>query len=766
MGASGSRSTPEATKVNAPAHDPAAHIWKHLFEASTDAQILCHADGTIEHLNSKAAEFLKSALAEAPAGFHIFDLLQPPADRKLRELFQRRQATPEMLHSVTVLLPEPNRGPVDLEIIPLADTHALVVFKDTSRRLRLESHVRRLITAIDATPEVFFITDADFRITFANPAFQITTGYSVEEVLGRTDSFLRSPGDQEKVKLYLEAVAQGREWTGEVANVRRDGQTYQVESNICPIFDMAGRFMGYVASERDVTLRLRLQNELRMERDFIQSILSSLDGAIYTLDREFHLTHANEGWRRMPAEHGGFRFDGPPALGGRLLEHVPDAGRRAELELSFREVLDNGHAQESRFLSPDGCHWLVKISPWIHADEVRGLICSINDQTHYHELQNQLFQSQKMEIIGTLAAGVAHDFNNLLQAIRGNVSLVLLQTPEDSNLRHWAEQINLAASRAADIAHQLLSFSRESKEKRGILDLNQVIEEAAQLARRTLRANINLGLAPSPQSLCVRIDSTRASQALLNLCVNAQDAMPQGGRLSLTNAVVKLTPEQSARHGIAAAQEFARCSVADTGAGIPPGMLERIFEPFFTTKEKGKGTGLGLPIVQRVMQEAGGFVEVESVMGRGTTFHLYFHLEHEPPDSTPEQQRQPLAHGTGRVLVVDDLDLLRDFTRNFLEAAGLTVLVASQGAEALEILEQTAEPVDILFTDYSMPGMDGIELIERVSARWPRIRLVLASGYLDDTVLNKLAALEVSVLSKPYDMQDAAGLIMRLLPAP
>jgi CheY-like chemotaxis protein len=153
-------------------------------------------------------------------------------------------------------------------------------------------------------------------------------------------------------------------------------------------------------------------------------------------------------------------------------------------------------------------------------------------------------------------------------------------------------------------------------------------------------------------------------------------------------------------------------------------------------------------------------------MGRGTTFHLYFHLEHEPPDSTPEQQRQPLAHGTGRVLVVDDLDLLRDFTRNFLEAAGLTVLVASQGAEALEILEQTAEPVDILFTDYSMPGMDGIELIERVSARWPRIRLVLASGYLDDTVLNKLAALKVSVLSKPYDMQDAAGLIMRLLPSP
>jgi two-component system cell cycle sensor histidine kinase/response regulator CckA len=166
------------------------------------------------------------------------------------------------------------------------------------------------------------------------------------------------------------------------------------------------------------------------------------------------------------------------------------------------------------------------------------------------------------------------------------------------------------------------------------------------------------------------------------------------------------------------------------------------------------------------MQEAGGFVELESSLGDGTTFHLYFPIANEQPAISEQNLRQPLAHGTGRVLVVDDLDLLRDFTKNFLEAAGLTVLVAARGDEALSALEQAQEPVDILFTDYSMPGMNGIELIEQVSVRWPKIRSVLASGYLDDTVQKRLEDFNVSVLSKPYDMQDAAALIIRLLTGP
>jgi two-component system cell cycle sensor histidine kinase/response regulator CckA len=496
----------------------------------------------------------------------------------------------------------------------------------------------------------------------------------------------------------------------------------------------------------------------------IHSILNSLDGAIYTVDREFRLMHANDGWRRLPSRHGGFQITATPELGRSLLEFVPDPARRAELEQLFQQAIRGGCVQENGYLA-DNRHWLTRISPWVHAGEVLGLICSVTDQTHYHELQSQLFQSQKMEIIGTLAAGIAHDFNNLLQAIRGNVTLMLLETAPGSNLHHWADQICIAASRAAEITQQLLTFSRESEDRRSVLNLNEVIQEAGQLARRTLRGNVILDLVPLSEPIPVRLDPTRANQALLNLCVNAQDAMPEGGRLTITNTILTPTADQLKRHSITTNSEFAVCSVSDTGSGIPKEILPRIFEPFFTTKARGKGTGLGLPIIQSVMQEAGGFIDVETVPGHGTTFRLYFPLTREEVAAERSETTTQFAQGSGRVLVVDDLDLLRDFTKNFLQAAGLTVLVASNGQEALKVLSETTETVDLLFTDFSMPGMNGIELIERVAPQWPAIRLVLSSGYLDEAARRRLQNYDVRVLCKPYDMREAAEMIVQSLPS-
>jgi PAS domain S-box-containing protein len=655
-------------------------------------------------------------------------------------------------------------GMTDLELVPLDDNHTLVTFKDVARRMRLESHVNRLVTAIDATPDVFFLTNADFRITFVNPAFHTVTGYGIETVLDRTDDFLRAPSEAEKVRAYLEHIGQGREWIGELVNLRSDGTPYHVEATISPISDMMGRFIGYVACERDITARKKLESDLRLQHDFVRSILHSLNGAIYSLDREFRVTHANDGWRQLPAEHGGLRLDGPPEIGRSLLEYVPDATRRRELREIFDAVLQTGLAQDSRFQAPDGHHWLVKISPWIHAGQVRGLICNISDQTRYQELQNQLFQSQKMEIIGTLAAGVAHDFNNLLQAIQGNTNLVIRQAPQNSELHHWGEQISLAATRAADITRQLLSFSHRSEgRQRAVLDLNQIVQEAGQLARRTLRANVNLEIIPAPEPVPVKIELSRATQTLLNLCVNAQDAMPDGGTLTITNALVKLPPETTARHGASAEAEHARCSISDTGVGIASSLLPRIFEAFFTTKGKA-GTGLGLSIVQRIMQEAGGFVEVDSALGFGTTFHLFFPVAREKLTTKTPSAEQALPSGQGRVLVVDDLDLLREFAKTFLETTGLTVLVAASGREALDLLEKEKGAVDILFTDYAMPGMNGADLIEQVAALWPDIHPVLASGYLDERVTKRLENLKVKVLAKPYEMQEAAAMLIGLLP--
>ena len=738
--------------------------WRSFFESSEDARVVCRSDGLVVKINPKAARLLKLDHTAIEGHFCIFDVLLPPAGSKLHEALGNGRVRTDTLHSVIIMTEGRQSGMTDLELVPLDLNHTLVTFKDVARRMRLESHVNRLVTAIDATPDVFFLTNADFRITFVNPAFHNVTGYGIETVLDRTDDFLRAPSEAEKVRTYLEQISQGREWIGELVNIRSDGTPYQVEATISPISDMAGRFIGYVACERDITARKKLEGDLRMQHDFVRSILQSLKGAIYSLDREFRITHANDGWRQLPAQHGGLRLDGPPEIGRCLLDYVPDQARRTEFMETFEAVLQSGQAQDNRFQASDGHFWLVKISPWIHAGQVRGLICNISDQTRYHELQNQLFQSQKMEIIGTLAAGVAHDFNNLLQAIRGNTSLVMMQAPQDSDLHRWGEQISLAATRAAEITQQLLSFSHRSEGKqRAVLDLNQIVQEAGQLARRTLRSDVNFEIVPSPVAIPVKIEFSRATQTLLNLCVNAQDAMPEGGTLTIKNAVVKLNAETAKRHSASVENEFARCSVTDTGYGIPPNVLPRLFEAFFTTKGRA-GTGLGLSIVHRIMQEAGGFVEVDSAPGCGTTFHLYFPIAVENLTAKLRQPEHVLPCGKGRVLVVDDLDLLRDFAKSFLETTGLTVLVAASGREALKLLEKENGAVDILFTDYSMPGMNGADLIEQVAVRWPDIRPVLASGYLEDPVLKRLEDLKAKVLTKPYEMQEAAVALISLLP--
>jgi CheY-like chemotaxis protein len=259
------------------------------------------------------------------------------------------------------------------------------------------------------------------------------------------------------------------------------------------------------------------------------------------------------------------------------------------------------------------------------------------------------------------------------------------------------------------------------------------------------------------------MDPTRASQVLLNLCVNAQDAMPLGGRLTLANAIVSAPADLAAKHGCTPGAQFARCSVTDTGTGIPAEILPRIFQPFFTTKGKGKGTGLGLPIVQRVAQEAGGFLGVDSTVGQGTTFHLYLPIAQEELTPVSKPAQPELTRGSGRVLVVDDVDLLREFTKAFLETAGLTVLLAGSGLEAVKVLESADEPVELVLTDYNMPGMNGVELIEQVATRWPKIKFVLASGYLDETTRQRILRTGASILSKPYDLNDASDLVMRKL---
>ena len=749
----------------APAETSRDQWWRCFFADSEDAQLICSSQGEILDANRNTVQLLglNCGVISAKAR-SIFDFLTGVAAIKLEGWLVQRGKGRRAISSVTLNCEGKLSHLVDLRFLPLDDDHFLLTIKDASSRWRMESHVQRLLTAVDATPDVVFLTDTKFRLTFVNSAFQTVTGYGLEEALGRTADFLRAPDQHDKTAKCLESMQQGLDWRGEFINLRHDGTSYPIEASISPIYDKEGGFLGYAAFERDITQQKKLQHELELERNAVLSIINSIESAVYTMDREFRLSHINDGWKKMPPSHGWLTLNEPPQIGRALLDYVENAQNQLELDAGFRRVLKELQPHEIRAATNDGHHWLIKIAPWRVGEEVRGLTYVVIDQTKFHQLQSQLFQAQKMETIGALAAGVAHDFNNLLQAIRGNVSLLLLDQQLNDKTRLRLERIDQAANRSAGITQQLLSFSRASDENETILDFNQVIREAGDLVKRSLMSKVELLLAPAESPLKVRMDPTRAHQVLLNLCLNAQDAMPQGGRLTLRNALVQLTPEQAAGMHVAGGTDFLRSSVTDTGVGIAPELMARIFDPFFTTKAKGKGTGLGLSIVHSVITQAGGFLEIKSTPGKGTTFDIYLPIVEANLSSAAPTTQSSLLKGTGRILVVDDLDLVQDFARTFLKSAGYDVLVASSAEEALEILENEAKTVDLLFTDYNMPGKSGRQLIHETAARWPHMKFILVSGFLEDSDRQQIEkAYGAQILNKPFHIAEAATLVAKML---
>ncbi|HXG47862.1 MAG TPA: PAS domain S-box protein [Methylomirabilota bacterium] len=735
--------------------------WQHQFEEAEEVQLVCARDGVILELNRKARQQLglapRASLLAAPQ-------LDEVTRGHLERVLALGEGPHETLPSVALCGSAAAGVIVDIQVSRLDPGCWLVVFRDASRRCRLEAHTQRLLSAIEATGDVIWLADADGRLTFVNPAFHTATGYAIEDVLGRPVDQLRAEGQADQIQAYKNAVAKGLDWNGEFVNRRPDGSTYQVEVSVSPIRDRQGELAGWAGFERDVSAQHRLREELRIERNLIGSIINSLEASLYALDGSLRITHFNEGWRKMPAEHGWLRLDAPPVVGRCLLDYVPDPVRRAELEKLCREVLTEGRPQEFCVLGHEGHHWVISMVPWRDAGHIRGLIFKVADNARFVAIQNQLYQAQKMQMLGTLAAGVAHDFNNLLLAIRGNAGLVLLDEKLDPGIRARLEQVDQAAARAGDLSSQLLAFSRSSEEKVTVLDFDAVVREAANLVRRTLRGRVTINVQPAARTPKVQMDSTRAQQVLLNLCINAADAMKGRGEICISNSLVTLTPEQQAKARKNPTATFLCCSVKDNGAGIPPEILPRIFSPFFTTKPKGKGTGLGLAIVHEVVTKAGGFVEVESVVGTGTTFRIYLPLDDGAISTAAPVSRTALQKGSGRLLVVDDLDLVLEFATSFLEQAGYEVLSATSADEAIRILEKQEVPIDLVLTDYCMPGKSGLQLIQEAAPRWPALRFIVASGYLDEEERARIAKVAgVRVLSKPFSIEEATRTVAEVL---
>jgi signal transduction histidine kinase/CheY-like chemotaxis protein len=421
---------------------------------------------------------------------------------------------------------------------------------------------------------------------------------------------------------------------------------------------------------------------------------------------------------------------------------------------------------QHRTLWADGTiRWLSgagRIHLGAHGEPLRGVGISL-DVTERRTLEEQYQQAQKMEAIGRLAGGVAHDFNNLLTAILGYCEVLLDDFAGDDPHRADVGEIQKAGAIAATLTRQLLAFSRKQIIEPTLLDLNVVVADMRAMIGRLIGEDVKVVLTLQPELAHVNADRGQVEQIVMNLAVNARDAMPRGGTLKIETANVDLDEHYTRTHVQVKPGHYTMLTVTDTGTGMTPQVLARVFEPFFTTKEIGKGTGLGLATVHGIATQSGGSVNVYSEVGRGTSFNIYF------PSATavdvvvtPPRVDHPLAGGQ-TVIVVDDAEGLRELARRLLLRLGYRVLLAADADEALELFERNAS-IDVLLTDVVMPGASGPELTRRLLERWPALRVVYMSGYTEETIVEHgVLNSGIAFLHKPFTSETLGRKIREVL---
>lgn len=644
--------------------------------------------------------------------------------------------------------------PVEVNVrwVSLDRDYLVAVVRDITERKAAEAELRLRDSALESAANAIVITDRTGKVEWANAAFTTLTGYTLAEAIGHNPNELVKSGwhDQQFYENLWQTILAGKVWQSELVNRRKDGTLYTEFQTITPVRDKEGRITHFIGVKEDITARKAAEERIREQAE----IIDHAPLAILITGLDHRITYCN----REAVD-----FYGVPreALLGRTAEDLLVAESLDAIRRARQETMATGRwSGEVPLMTKSGRQGQAEFHMLLIKDaegQPRARLSIAIDITEKKKLEEQFLRAQRLESLGMLAAGIAHDLNNVLAPVLMGAPLLRSRISSPADLR-LIDTIENSASRGAALVRQILSFAHGASGEKTLIQAKHLLRDVMHLLEETLPKNIALQEEIPNNLWTIRGNPTQVHQIILNLCVNARDAMPRGGTLRVHAENRQLNAAQAQLHPEAHPGAYLVIEVADTGTGIAPEVLDRIWEPFFTTKAEGKGTGLGLSTVRGIVASHDGFITVDSVLNQGTTFRVFL----PAMDADAEGRDQTASgspffvRGTGELLLfVDDEASIRDLATAILSRSGYRVITARNGTDALSLYVPRAGEIALVITDLGMPGMDGTDLASAIRRLNPTAKVLFVTG-LEDTGSAKEQALPsgARLLPKPFSMEQ------------
>ncbi|HSZ20622.1 MAG TPA: PAS domain S-box protein [Candidatus Acidoferrum sp.] len=746
-------------------------VFRALTESSPDGIILVDQEGKIVLVNLQT-EKLFGYRREELLG-HAVEILVPERlrgrHRGHRAGFMGHPQVRPMGAGLELfgLRKDKTEFPIEISLSPIQARDGMLVctaIRDITDRKRIEERLRRLL---DSAPDAMVIAGNDGRIVLVNTQTEKLFGYKREELLGQPVEVLvperfwnhhRTHRSNYMVNPQSRAMGAGSELYG----LKKDGTEFPVEISLSPQQTDEGVLVS--STIRDITERKRVDDALRQSEANFRAMIEGTYG-VYRATPEGQLLVVNEALVKM------LGYDSAEELLARnLATDIFEKGEYTPLLFDQPGTRKQFAKLEAHWKQKDGKIIPVEISGRAVRDEAGNVLyfeVIAENVSHVRGVEQRLRHVQKMEAIGRLAGGIAHDFNNVLGVIVAYSEMLVEKLSDNAELSPLVTSITKAVERGGTLTRQLLAFSRQQVLEPQVISFSDHLEGIKEMLARVIGEDIRLEILPGNAKLRVKVDPTQLEQVIMNLVVNARDAMPDGGRLTIENSEIDIDDEYCSRNPEARPGRHAMMAVTDSGCGMTPEVLSRIFEPFFTTKEQGKGTGLGLATIYGIVKQSGGHITAYSEVGRGTTFKVYLPATQEEIDKpeVPSQERVA-PRGEETILVVEDEESLRSVTREFLSNKGYQVIVAEDFQKALEASENNPQHIDLLMTDVVLPGSSGPKLADRLATARPEMKVLFVSGYTADALVHgDLHRTDFAFLSKPFSLNTLARKIRTILDA-